>query len=151
MNWKSLTSQTQIDEFMRLFGQFHDACLKEVHISTGHYVGKDLAMAAPSDEATQGHLLFQRQFHDFSAIELAFEKIVRFNMVPPKKNHCWIIFEATMTLTDELIYWADVSRWSPHDPRCDTATWIAAKSLCWRDASNWMGPKLQYGPMYDKK
>ena len=151
MDSKPLTSKAQIDEFMRLFGQFHDTCLKEVHISTGHWVGKELAMATPSDEATKGHLLFQRQFNNPSAIELLFEKIVRFNIVPPEENHFGIIFSATMITKDGLIYWADVPGWLPQTPDCDTATWIAAKSLSWRDASEWMGPKLRYGPGYDKK
>src|SRR5450755_4089960 len=42
--WHALESQLQVKEFMALFGNFHDACVREMHAVTGHYVAESLSM-----------------------------------------------------------------------------------------------------------
>ncbi|HSI15244.1 MAG TPA: hypothetical protein VK961_24560 [Chthoniobacter sp.] len=66
-------------------------------------------------------------------------------MHPTPANYDSIIFGATMLLADGMFYWANTGDWSPAAPNRDDATWIAAKKLSWRDASDWMGAELHYG------
>ncbi len=44
----------------------------------------------------------------------------------------------------DIVYWADSSEWSHAAKNRDNSTWIAAKRMSWRDASDWMGPALRY-------
>ena len=73
---------------MGLFGNFHDSCVREVHVVTGHFVEEDLTMRV--DWRTTIHMLIQRQFRNPCAIELRFEEVVGLRMVPPSarlRNH----------------------------------------------------------------
>jgi hypothetical protein len=40
-NWHYHGSLAQLEELMSLFGDFHDSCVREAHIVTGHYVDSD--------------------------------------------------------------------------------------------------------------
>ena len=40
---------------MRLFGNFHDGCIRELHVATGDYVHQDLSMTV--DWRTTVHVL----------------------------------------------------------------------------------------------
>ena len=76
-------------------------------------------------------------------MELVFEEVTRLTVVPSPENYGSEIFEATLLVDDGLIYFADVADWSPKSDDQD-ATWISAKKLKWRDASDWMGEELRY-------
>jgi hypothetical protein len=60
------------------------------------------------------------------------------------ENYDSIIFDATMLKDGDIFYWADSNDWSPKSATRDNITWVAAKKLSWRDASNWMGAQLRY-------
>jgi hypothetical protein len=143
--WNTLRSQADLDGFLDVFGGFHDGCLREAHIWTDTYVMPDLRMQCPGDLDTRVRILFQRQFREPSAIELLFEQVVTFHLQPSPDNYDSIIYDATMLLADGLYYWAESTEWSPRSESRDSATWIAAKQLSWRDASNWMGDELRFG------
>jgi hypothetical protein len=69
--WQELGAPNQIAALMDTFGDFHDACVREMHVVTGHYVAQNLSMSV--DWRTTVHMLIQRQFPNPSAIELRFE------------------------------------------------------------------------------
>ena len=146
MNWQHLESQTDLDRLLSLFGGFHDGCLREAHIWTEHYVFPDLRMHCIGDLDTRVRILFQRQFSNPSAIELLFEQVTTFHFQSSLPNYDSIIYDATLLHCDGLFYWAETDGWSPKDAGRNDVTWIAAKMLSWRDASEWMGNELRFGP-----
>ncbi len=146
MTWVEVTNQADLDGLMNTFGAFHDACIKEMHLWTESYVDSDLFMSCPPHLDTHVRLLIQRQFEDPSAIELLFDEVRRINVVPSPDNYDSIIFDATLLFTEDVFYWADAGRWLPDQEDSMNTTWIAANKLKWRDASEWMGEELRYGP-----
>lgn len=127
---------------MDFFGNFHDACVREIHAATGHYVAENLSMTV--DWRTTVHMLVQRQHRNPSAIELRFTELVGLKVSPPSPNYEAIIFSAAFFLRDGILYWAENASWSPESADRDQWTWIAARHGWWRDASEWMGPDLRY-------
>jgi hypothetical protein len=127
---------------MGLFSNFHDACLREVHVVTGHYVDPELSMHV--DWRTTVHMLIQRQNANLSAMELRFEEVVELRVVPPSPDCENIIFDAAFFLRDGVYYWADDADWAPESHREGT-TWIASRKVYWRNASEWIGPDIRYG------
>src|SRR5438128_2002435 len=105
--WTSLTCQSDLDNLSKLFGGFHDGCIREAHVWTETYVDPDLCMSCPGDLDTRVRLLVQRQFESPSAIELFFEQVTMFHLLPSPENYDSIIFGATMLHEDDMFYWAD--------------------------------------------
>jgi hypothetical protein len=146
MEWINVRSRADVDYLLDRFGGFHDSCLREMHVWTEHWVGEDLAMAAPPHLDTRVRVLFHRQSRDPSAIEILFSQVTRLNLVPSPEDYDSIIFEATLLIRGDNLYWSDHAGWSPDAPDRDRSTWIAAKQLAWREASEWLGNRLRYGP-----
>ncbi len=143
--WNRINSKSDIDNLLTVFGDFHDGCLREAHVWTEHWVTPDFHMHCTGELDTRICLLVQRQFRNPSAVELLFEQVVTFHLQPRPHNYDSIIFEATMLQDGDTFYWADVGGWSQTANNCDEATWIAAKKIAWRDASDWMGADIRYG------
>jgi hypothetical protein len=144
-NWQDLAMPAQIERLMSLFGNFHDACLREMHVVTGHYVNPNLSMHV--DWRTTVHMLVQRQYAELSAIELRFEEVVALHVCPPPPDSSANILSAALFLRDGVLYWADNSDWTPESPELGDVTWVAARKASWRDAGEWLGPNFRYrGP-----
>jgi hypothetical protein len=143
MEWRRVVSEADVEELLSAFGGFHDSCLREVHLWTEQYVSEDLSMTCPSHLDSHVRMLFQRQARPCCGLELMFHEVLGFRVAPSPENYDSTIFDATLTLTDGVFYWSDGFGATPDE---DT-TWVAAKELWWRDASEWMGPALRYGPL----
>jgi hypothetical protein len=141
-DWQSLSTSDQLSDLLALFGNFHDACIRELHVVTGHYVDEALSMHV--DWRTTIRMLIQRQFAAPSAIELRFEEVVEMRICPPPPDFVAIIFGAAFFLENGIFYWSDNSAWRPLAPGDGESTWVAARKLFWRDASDWLGPRLRY-------
>lgn len=141
MSWNTLKTKEEIESFLRLFGGFHDSCLKELYMWTDSCVGENLSMCILPD--TNVRILFQRQYENPSAIELLFEGVTQFHFTP--KKHDSSIFSASLLLQNNLFYWADDIGWKPNEVAPYEVSWISAKSVKWRDVSSWMGDKMRYG------
>src|SRR5438876_248626 len=118
---------------MHLFGNFHDGCVREIHVATGHYVGENLSMRV--DWRTTATLLIQRQWADPSAIELRFEEVVGLWYRAPLPNYTALIFRASFFLRNGIFYWAESGDWRPESPERDEVTWVSGRRVWWRDAS----------------
>jgi hypothetical protein len=150
LNWNKIETQAGADALMRVFGDFHDGCIREAHLWTDHWVSDDLSMSCPANLDNRIRFCIQRQFRNPSAIELLFEEVTRFNLVPTPENYCTIIFGATLLVRGDGIYWSpDGPSWSPESSERDECTWISAKKLRWRPV-DWLGPELHYGPQGDE-
>ena len=148
MNWKDITTQADADSLMELFGGFHDGCVREAHFWTDHWVSQDLAMSCSGNLDNRIRFLVQRQFKNPAAIELLFEEVTRFNLVPTPDNYESIISGATLLVRDGTVFWSPDESWLPESPKRDDSTWISASQLRWR-AVDWLGEELRYGPKRD--
>jgi len=145
MNWNEIRTQSDADALMELFGDFHDGCIREAHFWTDHWVSSDMSMSCPGSLDNRVRFLVQRQSKSPAAIELLFEEVTRFNLVPTPGNCDTIIFAATLLVQDGSVYWSPRGGWSPDSPERDEGTWISAKRLRWREV-DWLGEALHYGP-----
>lgn len=143
MSWNTIKTKEDIDNLLRLFGGFHDSCLKELYLWTDSCVDENFAMGMSS--GTNVRILFQRQYDNLSAIELLFEGVTKFHLTPPPENHDSIIFGASLLFQNNLFYWADDIGWHPNEVTPYEVSWISAKSVKWRDVSSWMGDTMRYG------
>jgi hypothetical protein len=140
-----VATQADADALMDLFGDFHDGCIREAHLWTDHWVAPDLSMSCPGHLDNRIRFLVQRQFRDPSAIELLFEEVTRFNLVPAPENSDSIIDSASLLVQGGVILWSPDEYWKPDDPRRDDSTWIAAGKLYWHEVA-WLGEDPRYGP-----
>ena len=144
VEWQPVQSVADIERLMSCFGGFHDSCLREAHLWTGYFVDHDLTMVCPGSLDVGLRMLFQRQFREPSAIEMLFEEVTAFYLAPSSENYDAIIFEATLQLRPNgTFYWSDTPGGVEH---AIDRTWVAARRLSWRDATEWMGAQLRYGP-----
>jgi hypothetical protein len=145
MEWKEIETQPDADALMVVFGNFHDSCIREAHLWTGHSVSRQLGMSCPSHLDNNIRFLIQRQFKEISAIELLFEQVTRFNLVPSPENYESIILAATLLVEGGSVFWSPEGDWGPDKPSRDDFTWVSARKLCWREV-DWLGKELRYGP-----
>ena len=110
---KAVIATCSRSAFMVVFGHFHDSCIREAHLWTGHWVSPTLSMACSGDLDTRIRFLIQRQFKNPSAIELQFEEVTRFNLVPTPENYDSIIYSATLLVQDKIIFWSLDAGWDP--------------------------------------
>lgn len=144
--WNIIKNKKDIENLIEIFGNFHDSCLKELHMWTDHYVDEELSMHVNSELDTHVRMLFQRQYENPSAIELLFEEVTGIEIYPSTVNYVDIILDAKIIYKDDIIYWAASEEWTPEESEDLAISWIGAKKVKWRDVSFWMGPQVRYGP-----
>jgi hypothetical protein len=140
--WLSLVEPEEIANLMQMFGNFHDSCVREIHVATGHYVDQDLRMTV--DWRTNVQMLVQRQYRNPCAIELRFDGVTGMHVSPPPRDCESVISDAAFFVQDGTYYWAESGLWRPERSCGCEATWIAARQVYWREASDWLGPRLRY-------
>jgi hypothetical protein len=144
MEWNEIKDENDVNIFLDMFGGFHDSCIKELYLWTGHYVDENFGMVTSGELDTNVRILFQRQYNNPSAIEVIFEGVTQFHISPSPENYESIIYDATLILHSALFYWADDYCASVSEIKKSKTNWISAKKLKWRDVSSWMGQKRRY-------
>jgi len=145
MEWQEIKTQADADALLSVFGNFHDSCIREAHLWTGYSVSRELYMSCPCNLDNNIRFLIQRQFKNPSAIELLFEEVTRFQLVPTPENFDSIILGATILVQDGSIFWSLEGGWTPDKAHRDEVTWVSARKLRWREV-DWLGKELRYGP-----
>lgn len=145
MSWTEITTQAGADSLLQSVNGFHDACLREANLLTGHWVDESLSMTCPGHLDQQLRLLIQRQANDPCAVELLFDELTRFHLVPSPEKYESIISSATLLVREGMIYWSPVGDWDPTQSNRDECTWISSPKLQWRPV-DYLGPELRYGP-----
>ena len=112
-DWMEVKTQSDANALLKAFGHFHDSCIREAHLATGYWVSSNLHMTCPTGLDNKIRLLVQRQFKDPSAVELYFEKVTRFNLVPAPENCDAVILDATLLVQEEGIFWSVEGGWHP--------------------------------------
>lgn len=109
MEWKKLQNTDDVENMLKIFGYFHNSCLKELHMWNEHFVDDDLSMSVSGYLDHKVRILFQRQARNPSSIELMFEQATQMHVLPGPENYDSIIHKATFLFQSGLFYWADDS------------------------------------------
>ena len=134
--WNSVVTAHDAANLTKLFGGFHDGCIREVQIWTETSVESNLRMSCPPYLDSKLRIYFQRQSPSPSALELQFEELVEFHYTPTPDNYDSIILHAEITLEAGCFYWREKS--------VGATNGIGGKKLQWRDVSGWMGKERHY-------
>ena len=145
MTWKDITSVNDANELVDLFGGFHDACIREAHLFTDHYINGDLSMNCPGNLDTSIRFVVQRQFRNTACIELLFGGVTRCNLVPTPDNYDSIIYEAKIGIENGEIYWVLDTDRPPSKCKANRDTWVSSKTLKWRPNDEFLGKELHFG------
>ncbi len=139
-NWVEIANEADIERLLSAFGGFHDSCIREIYYWTAQFVDAELSMHCQPD--THVRVLIQRQWKDPTAVELTFGEVTGFGISPPRRGYSLDIEGMWITKSEEGFLWSE----SPPE-ETPSGTWIAARTLWWRDASDWMGDTIRYGSL----
>lgn len=115
--WRYIKTQKDADDFMQLFAGFHDATLESICYTESNIGKKELTAVFDNTEW-------------FGIAELCFEGVQFFKIIPAGENHPREIFDATLHVDDNGVFWAD-DRIEKPDTSCDCSI-IQAHSLKWK-------------------
>jgi len=114
--WKYIQTQEDANEFMKLFAGFHDSTLDKLIYNEEH-----------------GYTSVTSIFDNsgwYGVVELCFEGLLEFNIRPAKENYDRYIYEATMLVDNETIFWAD--GYMKNEDLAYNGSYIKAMNLKWR-------------------
>lgn len=114
--WNYISSQSDADAFMKLFAGFHDSTLDSLNYEE-------------CEDSTKLTVRFDNSFW-FGVAELCFEGIIALNLRPPAENAFRDIYDATLIIKDECVFWAD--SYMPEEDLNHKGTFIKALNLKWR-------------------
>lgn len=114
--WNYIRTQEDANEFMKLFVGFHDSTLDKMIYEEDY--GKKELRAVFDNSGWYG------------VVELCFEGLIRMNLCGFSENYSREIYDATLLVNDESIFWAD-SRLESENMDYK-GTWIKALNLKWR-------------------
>lgn len=115
-DWNYILTQQDADEFMKLFVGFHDSTLDKIVFEDQQVTSSAIATFDNSGW--------------YGIIELCFEKIVAVNIRPVGENYTPYIYEATLIVKDETVFWAD-DHMKTEDLSYE-GSYIKALSMKWR-------------------
>lgn len=114
--WNYIRSQEDADAFMKAFAGFHDSTLDRLVYEEG-------------PDATKVTATFDNSCW-YGIAQLCFEGILAVNIRPPRENYSREIFEATLLVRDETIFWAD--GYLEKEDLTWEGSYIKALNLKWR-------------------
>lgn len=91
--WNYILTQADADDFMKMFAGFHDSTLEKINYSE-------------SNASTIVNAIFDNSGW-FGAVELCFEGIQMMKVVPATENYSRELFEASLIVENESVFWAD--------------------------------------------
>lgn len=144
--WHNICDNNDILNFMNQVCYFHDSCIKEIKYLSGAYVNDNLSMHPINDRRIL-KVVMQRQFEDFSMIEMEFEGLKYLKLFPIDDEHTCEILDSNMFFKNECIYWCDCSDLAEADLDSYIGTMICALKLRWRSINNCMGKGEFYHPI----
>lgn len=130
MIWNEINNEQELNNFLELYGGFHDCCLKELRYVSGAYVNSNLGMH-PVNDQRKLYVVFQRQHKAVTTIELEFSGLIRLNLVPNDESYTCEILDASMFFENGNIFWGD-SNWFEEQRDQYDGTWLCAQQLKWR-------------------
>lgn len=114
--WNYILTQADADDFMKQFAGFHDSTLDKINYLESH-------------ASTMVNAVFDNSGW-FGVVELCFEGIHILKIIPTTENYSREIFEASLIVEDESIFWADAYMEKANDSY--EGRIIRALNLKWR-------------------
>lgn len=147
-NWININTEKDIEEFLVLYGYFHDSCIKEVKYESGMYVDKELRMKAVNDKRKLS-VVFQRQWKNPTTIEVVFESLVCLHLEPVNECYDGSIFCASLIKQGDSFFWIDddISKDTNIDEiisKKEEYTWIKAEKVKYRIVEQYLGQDMIY-------
>ena len=99
-DWEEIKDNKDIETLLQLYGDFHDGCLREIHVVTRESVDRGLSMSF--DGSLTATLLFQRQYKNPTVIELRFDNVGQLNFKPPGPDYDSVIDGVTFKKVEHL-------------------------------------------------
>jgi hypothetical protein len=131
--WNEIITNKDINEFMSLFGYFHDSCIKEIRYVSGSFVNEDLSMN-PINNKRMLDIIFQRQYQNPTAIVMRFIGLNALHLIPCNDNYTAEIDKASIFLKNGYIYWVDCDEMENNN-----STWVCADKIQWRIINKCIG------------
>jgi len=142
--WYEIADENDLNSFMKMFGGFHDSCIKEMKYLSGAYVKSDLSMF-PCNKDRLLKVIIQRQYPNPCAIEMEFMGLLNMNLfLEDADGYTCEIPAATMILAEDRIYWCDCIVSSEADLESYKGTLICSKSVRWRECDEYIGDEDVY-------
>ena len=142
MRWNKINTLIDLENFMTIFGSFHDSCIKELKYISGAFVSTDLGMN-PINNTRSLKIIFQRQYKNPTTIEIEFAELSNLILSPVNSNFTCELQGASMFIKEGKIYWYDCDEIeNPIDGY--EGTCICANSVKWRYADEYTGNKEIY-------
>lgn len=141
--WYEIHNQEELENFMNMFGGFHDSCIKELTYVSGAFVSENLSMYPVNNKRTM-KIIFQRQTSNPTVIEMEFIGIQRLSIYPVDENYTCEILDATMVLAANCVCWYDCYALSESDLSNYKGTCICSSKVRWRVADEYIGEKEVY-------
>lgn len=114
--WNYILTQADADDFMKKFVGFHDSTLEKI----GYY---------ESDSSAVANAIFDNSGW-YGIVELCFEGVQMLKIMPATENYSRELFEASLIVENESVFWADSYMEKPNDSY--TGSMIRALNLKWR-------------------
>lgn len=99
--WNYIFTQADADDFMKKFVGFHDSTLERINY-------------AESDSAAVVNAVFDNSSW-FGVVELCFEGVQILKIMPASENYSREIYEASLIVENESVFWADSYMDKPND------------------------------------
>ena len=125
--WNYIETQQDIDFIFEQTFSFHDSVLKELNYISGSYVDDDNTMFC-TDSMKQISMRFGSQW--CKPIEIVFEGVIALNLRPRADNYESCIYEASLFIQDETIFFFD-SKINAADRFYD-GTWVQSFRMRWK-------------------
>lgn len=114
--WNYILTQADADDFMKKFVGFHDSTLEKVNYSE-------------TSSSAVVNAIFDNSGW-FGVVELCFEGVQILKIIPASENYSREIFEASLIIENESVFWADAYMEKPNN--LYEGSIIRALSLKWR-------------------
>ena len=141
MQWNEINTEQELNDFLYMYGGFHDSCLKELRYVSGAFVDERLAMH-PVNDQRKLYVIFQQQSEDSAVIELEFSGLTELHLMPNERYTCEIL-DASMFFENGKIYWGD-SDWFEEKREMYDGTWLCAEKVRWRILNEYIGENEIY-------
>lgn len=114
--WNYIQTQEEANEFMKLFAGFHDSTLEKMCYKENQ--GSTSVVATFDNSGWYG------------VVELHFDGVIAVNIRPARENYSSEIYEGTLLIRDETVFWADW--YMKNEDFSFDGSYIKALNLKWR-------------------
>jgi len=127
---------------MDLHYGFHDSCVKELKYISGAYGDEDWMHVINNLRILK--VVFHGRFKNSDVIEMEFIGLKYIKMYPTDEKYTCEIFDATMILKEDCIFWCDEGGMSEDDLGSYEGTLICASKVRWRAIYDCIGQSEFY-------